>query len=55
MDVFLCTWSNGKDTCLDFTCTNTLHSALVAGCAMDGAHMVKHAHDLKTRKYAEKC
>ena len=48
-------WSNGRDTCLDFCCTNALQSALVKRVAQDGAHAVEHAHDAKVRKYGERC
>ena len=54
-DLFLHAWSNGKDNCMDFTCTNACQSTLVTGCATNGAHAVEHANDLNTRKYEERC
>ena len=48
-------WSSGKDTALDFTVVNPLQEALVSAASEDGSSAVEHAHNLKLRKYEERC
>ena len=54
-DVFLHHFTNRRGTCVDFTCTNSLQEATVAGCADEGAYAVQKAHKQKLGRYAERC
>ena len=54
-DVLIPVWSSGKDTALDFTVVNPLQEALVSAASEDGSSAVEHAHNLKLRKYEERC
>ena len=54
-DVLIPVWSGGRDTALDFTVVNPLQEALVNAASEDGSSVVEHAHQLKLRKYGERC
>ena len=54
-DVLIPVWSGGRDTALDFTVVNPLQEALVNAASEDGSSAVEHAHQLKLRKYGERC
>ena len=54
-DILLPFWTNGRDTALDFTVVNPLQDALVRRSAEEGSSAVNHAHNIKLRKYAERC
>lgn len=54
-DVLIPVWSGGRDTALDFTVVNPLQEALVTAASESGSSAVEHAHQLKLRKYGERC
>ena len=55
LQMCLSLWSGGRDTALDFTVVNPLQEALVSAASEDGSSAVEHAHNLKLRKYEERC
>jgi hypothetical protein len=54
-DLLLPHWTQGRDTAIDITVVNPLQAALVRRAAEEGASAVEHAHNLKSRKYADRC
>ena len=54
-DLLIPFWSGGRDTAIDFTVVNPLQAALVRKSAQDGSSAVEHSHNVKVRKYEERC
>ena len=54
-DLLIPFWSGGRDVALDFTVVNPLRADLVSKASEDASSAVQHAHELKSKKYEERC